>query len=63
MFKFLDAILNYRKIWFGLIFLGSILNAVAHKIEFFTNVSNTSIWCIFLGLIIGVIAHMRGKWL
>ena len=59
----LEIILSYNKAWFGLIFIGSVLNAAALKLGALNNIPNISIWCFFVGFVIGVIAHIRGKWL
>ena len=32
MEKFLEIILDHNKIWFGLIFIGSVLNAVSQEL-------------------------------
>jgi len=61
--KLLEKILFYNKAWFGLIFIGSVLNAVVLKIDAFNNVSYISFWCFLIGFLVGVIAHIRGKWL
>ena len=58
-----EKILSYNKAWFGLIFIGSVLNAAALKLGALNNIPNISIWCFFVGFVIGVIAHIRGKWL
>lgn len=63
MQKLLEKILSYNKAWFGLIFIGSVLNAVVLKIDALNNISYISIWCFLIGFVIGVIAHIRGKWL
>lgn len=61
MQKLLEKILFYNKAWFGLIFIGSVLNAVVLKLEGLNNISYISIWCFLIGFVIGVIAHIRGK--
>ena len=63
MEKILEKILSYNKAWFGLIFIGSVLNAAALKLGALNNIPNISTWCFFVGFMIGVIAHIRGKWL
>jgi len=45
MEKILEKILSYNKAWFGLIFIGSVLNAIVLKLSAFNNVPNISIWC------------------
>ena len=63
MQKLLEKILFYNKAWFGLIFIGSVLNAVVLKIDALNNISYISFWCFLIGFVIGVITHIRGKWL
>ena len=63
MQRLLEKILFYNKAWFGLIFIGSVLNAVVLKIDALNNISYISLWCFLIGFVIGVIAHIRGKWL
>jgi len=61
--KILNHISNWGKFWFGLIFLGSVLNAVLEK---FTSLSGTSyIWVLAYGsgALIGLVAKIRGAWL
>ena len=61
--KILNHISNWGKFWFGLIFLGSVLNAVLEK---FTSLSGTSyIWVLAFGsgALIGLVAKIRGAWL
>jgi len=61
--KILNHISNWGKFWFGLIFLGSILNAMLEK---FTLLSGTPyIWVLAFGLgaLIGLVAKIRGVWL
>ena len=63
MEKIFNHITNWGKFWFGLIFLGSILNAIIEKSNFFDNSLNTSILAFALGGLIGLIAKFRGAWL
>ena len=61
--KLLNHIFNWGKFWFGLIFLGSIFNAMLEK---FTLLSGTPyIWVLAFGLgaLIGLVAKIRGVWL
>ena len=61
--KLLNHISNWGKFWFGLIFLGSILNEILEK---FTNLSGSSyIWRLAFGAggLIGLVANIRGVWL
>ena len=63
MGKFLETILAYNKIWFGLIFIGSVLNAVSQELLILSEVPYLSSISFLLGLVIGLVAHIRGKWL
>ena len=61
--KILNHISNWGKFWFGLIFLGSVLNAILEK---FISLSGTSyIWVLAFGsgALIGLVAKIRGAWL
>ena len=63
MEKFLETILAYNKIWFGLIFIGSVLNAVSQELVVLNEIPYLSSISFLLGFIIGLGAHIRGKWL
>ena len=63
MQKFLETNLAYSKIWFGLIFIGSVLNAVSQEIVVLNEVPYLSSISFLLGFVIGLVAHIRGKWL
>ena len=63
MQKFLETNLAFNKIWFGLIFIGSVLNAVSQEIVFLNEVPYLSSISFLLGFAIGLVAHIRGKWL
>ena len=63
MEKFLETILAYNKIWFGLIFIGSVLNAVSQELLILSEVSYLSSISFLLGFVIGLVAHIMGKWL
>ena len=63
MQKFLETNLAYNKIWFGLIFIGSVLNAVSQEIVVLSEVPYLSSISFLLGFVIGLVAHIRGKWL
>jgi|TARA_A100001011_G_scaffold108124_1_gene114732 hypothetical protein len=63
MQKFLETNLAYNKIWFGLIFIGSVLNAVSQEIVVLNEVPYLSSISFLLGFVIGLVAHIRGKWL
>jgi hypothetical protein len=59
----LEKILEYNKAWFGLIFIGSVLNAVSQKIVVLNEVPYLTSISFLLGFVIGLVAHIRGKWL
>ena len=63
MQKFLETNLAYNKIWFGLIFIGSVLNAVSQEIVVLNEVPYLSSISFLLGFVIGLVAQIRGKWL
>ena len=63
MEKFLETILSYNKIWFGLIFIGSVLNAVSQELVVLNQVPYLSLISFLTGFVIGLVAHIRGKWL
>ncbi len=63
MEKYLETILAYNKIWFGLIFIGSVLNAISQELLILSEVTYLSSISFLLGFVIGLVAHIRGKWL
>jgi hypothetical protein len=63
MEKFLEIILDHNKIWFGLIFIGSVLNAVFQELVVLNQVPYLSLISFLSGFVIGLVAHIRGKWL
>ena len=63
MEKFLEFILDHNKIWFGLIFIGSVLNAVSQELVVLNQVPYLSSISFLTGFVIGLVAHIRGKWL
>ena len=63
MEKFLQIILDHNKIWFGLIFIGSVLNAVTQELVVLNQVPYLSLISFLTGFVIGLVAHIRGKWL
>ena len=60
--KLFDHITNWSKFWFGLIFLGSIINELANQSGMFIFVSSLCLWTYGLGAMIGLIAKFRGAW-
>jgi hypothetical protein len=63
MEKFLEIILDHNKIWFCLIFIGSVLNAVSQELVVLNQVPYLSLISFLTGFVIGLVAHIRGKWL
>ena len=63
MEKFLEIILDHNKIWFGLIFIGSVLDAVSQELVVLNQVPYLSLISFLTGFVIGLVAHIRGKWL
>ena len=63
MEKFLEIILNHNKIWFGLIFIGSVINAVSQELVVLNQVPYLSLISFLSGFVTGLVAHIRGKWL
>jgi len=61
--KILNIILDWKKFWFGLIFLGSVLNALAKQSAYLGSIENISLWAFLIGGLIGLIAKFRGAWL
>ena len=59
----LNIILEWKKFWFGLIFLGSILNAIAKQSAYLGAIENISFWAYLLGGLIGLTAKLRRAWL
>ncbi len=53
----------WKMVWFGLIFWGSICHAIVQRYELFQNIDYVSYLCFLFGLVIGLIAKMRGKWI
>ena len=54
-----NHISNWNMVWFGLIFWGSVINAIA---EIYL-INNYSMLCYLFGLLLGLIAKIRGTWL
>ena len=63
MGKVLKIILDHNKIWFGLIFIGSVLNAVSQELVVLNQLPYLSLISFLSGFAIGIVAHIRGKWL
>tara|TARA_B100000700_G_scaffold282685_1_gene334399 strand:+ start:151 stop:348 length:198 start_codon:yes stop_codon:yes gene_type:complete len=61
--KFFDHISNWKMVWFGLIFLGSIINAVLQKSSLVGDSPYVSVFAFGAGALIGLVAKIRGAWL
>ena len=61
--KLLNHISNWGKFWFGLIFLGSILNEILEKFTILSGSSYIWIFAFGAGSLIGLVAKIRGVWL
>ena len=61
--KFFDHISNWKMAWFGLIFLGSIINAVLQKSSLVGDSPYVSVFAFVAGALIGFVAKIRGAWL
>ena len=60
---FFDHISNWTMAWFGLIFLGSIINAVLQKSSLVGDSPYVSVFAFGAGALIGLVAKIRGAWL
>ena len=54
-----NHIASWNMVWFGLIFWGSVFNAIAIQFE----VMLSSVICYLCGAFFGVVAKIRGTWL
>ena len=67
MDKIIELLINHIKawnmVWFGIIFWGSVFNALAEQLGLLINNPNLSFLAFFLGLSLGLIAKCRGTWL
>ena len=54
---------SWGMIWFGLIFLGSIFNEFSLLNLINISVININLFPYLLGLTIGIIAKLRGRWI
>ena len=67
MQHFLESISNHIEswgmIWFGLIFLGSIFNEFSILNLINISVYKVNLFPYLLGLTIGIIAKLRGRWI
>ena len=61
--KIFDHILNWKMAWFGLIFLGSIINAILQKTSLVGDSQYVSVFAFGAGALIGLVAKIRGAWL
>ena len=60
---FFDHISNWKKVWFGLIFLGSVINAVLQKFNLVGDSPYILVFAFGAGALIGLVAKIRGAWL
>ena len=61
--KIFDHISSWKMAWFGLIFLGSIINAVLQKSSLVGDSPYVSVFAFGAGALIGLVAKIRGAWL
>ena len=61
--KFFDHISNWKMAWFGLIFLGSIINAVLQKSSLVGDSPYVSVFAFVAGALIGFVSKIRRAWL
>ena len=61
--KIFDHISNWNKVWFGLIFLGSVINAVLQKFNLVGDSHYVFVFAFCAGALSGLIAKIRGAWL
>ena len=54
---------SWGMIWFGLIFLGSIFNEFSLLNSINISVININLFPYLLGLTLGIIAKLRGRWI
>ena len=53
----------WGKAWFGLIFLGSVINAVLQKLNLVGDSPYVLVFAFGAGALIGLVAKIRGAWL
>ena len=58
-----DLIENWGMVGFGLIFLGSIFNEFSIFIALNISVLNINLFPYLLGLMLGLVAKYRGRWI
>ena len=61
--KIFDHISKWKKVWFGLIFLGSVINAVLQKFNLVGDSPYILVFAFGAGSLIGLVAKIRGVWL
>ena len=61
--QFLTHTSDWKMVWFGLIFLGSIINAVLQKSSLIGDSPYVSVFAFGAGALIGLVAKIRGAWL
>ena len=61
--KIFDHISNWKKVWFGFIFLGSVINAILQKFDLVGDSLYVLVVAFVAGALIGLVAKIRGVWL
>ena len=61
--KIFDHISNWNKVWFGLVFIGSVINAVLKKFNLVGDSPYVLVFAYVAGALIGLVAKIRGAWL
>jgi hypothetical protein len=54
---------KWGTVWFGLLFIGSVLGATAREIWSHANAVGVTLASMAIGLLAGIVAHVRGGWL
>ena len=61
--KIFDHISNWNKVWFGLVFIGCVINAVLKKFNLVGDSPYVLVFAFGAGALIGLVAKIRGVWL
>jgi hypothetical protein len=61
--KVFDHIANWKKFWFGFLFLGSVINAILQKFDLVGDSPYVLVFAFGAGALIGLVAKIRGVWL
>ena len=54
---------KWGTVWFGLLFIGSVLGVIARETWPHTNTAGVTLASAGVGALAGVVAHVRGGWL